>query len=164
MFTYIIIAIVLFIVFRCFGSDKTKTVSFVVFVIAALLTSIIHTVYFGVNYHTIPTTQRIINDTIEVCDSAKLFKKEKVFIYNEYYYTMNDIINDSISIVKVNNDTIQTNSIVSITENFKLKNSNWICSFLYPTKSNKKIVTLTKKDYELYTTFKNNVEKRKSSL
>lgn len=162
MLLYITVFAITFIIAHCFNKYNDKFATAMLSIVVAVIVTILSNVtFFGINYHTIPTTLATKSYTDVVIDSTKMYDKNVLCSYNDgdrLYY--ND---DNVTVVNNednNNELIINREKFALSKHLKL----WFCNYSFPSKSNKTILKLNKKDYELYQSYKNHVEKGNNTL
>lgn len=157
MYTYIIFFVICTVVSLCMKNffDNKFSILFSS-ILSAILTLIVNIVYFSVCYGSMPTKTitsryRTLNDsvTFEIHDDTTLYlnssgKKYLLSKMSEIYLSDSNVIDKKREFFDVGNE--------------------WVIGDAFIDKSEEKILTLNKKSYELFKSYQDSIEKRKSAL
>lgn len=158
MYTFIIIVVLFFILLStCLKRYNSASGFQFMLALALIISTTISSVYYAINRNSFETEKvvktykselikEVVNDTIQI---EQLIAEG----YSRYY--LDDLKKEKVVLGK-------TTCVIVESEMYKT-DSKWFL-IITQEKSAKVTINLSKKDYELYTTIKNNVEKGKDTL
>lgn len=161
MITFLILIFISFIILGCFPSIDEKSRNLFSAVIASITIFVISIAAYIINHDEIHRYRTIeINDDTVRIDSLKLYQGKDFLKYSSNWYGLCEIQDGDIVIEPTDSSSSYVES-----HNFDNSKTNWKWYIpFYPFEYDTIYIKLSKKDYELLETYRNNILKGKGVL